>query len=159
MFLFIYNTNYPLGVIFVSKENTMTNKTIFFTLTLAGLLLVSIVNGQGRNKMPRLELKRMDSLEVASLIRGSKEKVKEEKRMSEARSYAKQTKATAKHARMLQEEANDAGREARYARRSESRAQKARKQADFQTDIASKAGDKSDQNMRDVDLARTSLVN
>lgn len=125
----------------------MNYNTIFTTIGLAALVLVSgETKGQGRTEMTRFELKRMDSLEVASIIYGDQQKIKDDKRSADARKYSAQTKAKAKQARLMQKDADDAGRESRLARKSEQRAHKARKQANFQNDLALKASDKSDKN-------------
>lgn len=67
-------------------------------------------------------------------------------KMTDAKNERSATKAKAKEAQRIENEANDAAKESKNALRAERKAQKARKQADKQAHDADDARKKSDQN-------------
>jgi hypothetical protein len=74
------------------------------------------------------------------------ERRKNSKNLSDLKSEKKVTKANAKEARRIENEANDAARESKIAYRQEKKAQRAREQADKQAKKAANARTKSDKN-------------
>jgi hypothetical protein len=98
------------------------------------------------NGMSRVERNQKDSLETVRANEQQLQQTDDEKRMADAKIDRKQTRAKAKHAQRIEDDANDAARESRQAVRTERRAQKSRKQATRQSDKAAKARDKSDRN-------------
>ena len=70
----------------------------------------------------------------------------DENRMADAKLDRKETKAKAKEARRIENEANDAAHQSKHALKAERKAQKSRKQANQQAQKASNARDKSDKN-------------
>jgi cell shape-determining protein MreC len=74
------------------------------------------------------------------------ERRKNSENLSDLKSEKKATKAKAKEAQRIENEANDAARESKIAYRQEKKAQRAREQADKQAKKAAKARTKSDKN-------------
>ena len=91
---------------------------------------------------------KIDSLATAS---NQKQAVEDQDRknaenLSDLKSEKMETRATAKEAQRVEDEANDAARESKIAYRQEKKAQKARQQADKQSKKAAQARTKSDKN-------------
>jgi hypothetical protein len=125
----------------------MNYKTIVITMTIAAASLCTAnVNAQDQTQMTRSEHHDQDSLEMASAKEAQVEKTKDDNRMADAKLDRKQTRVKAKNAQRIENDANDAARESKYAVRAERRAQRSRKQANKQADKALKARAKSDQN-------------
>jgi hypothetical protein len=125
----------------------MNYKTIVITMTIAAALFCTTnVNAQEQSQMARSEHHDQDSVEMASLHEAQAEKIKDDNRMADAKLDRKQTRAKAKNAQRIENDADDAARESKYAVRAERRAQKSRRQANKQADKALKARAKSDQN-------------
>jgi hypothetical protein len=91
---------------------------------------------------------RIDSLAKAyNQTEASKdERRKNSENLSDLKSEKKNTKAKAREAQRVENEANDAERESKIAYRQEKKAQKAREQADKQAKKAANARTKSDKN-------------
>jgi hypothetical protein len=113
----------------------------------SSLLFATNAVGQERSLMTKAEHERMDSLSVAFKKTQAKEqKDRDAKTMSDLKSGQNATKATAKEAARVEQDASDAAKESRNAYRTEKKAQKARKHADAQAKKAARAKDKSDDN-------------
>ena len=87
------------------------------------------------------ETARIDSLAKVQL-----DKREDAKNLSDLKSERKATKAKAKEAQRVVDDADDAARESKIAYRKEKQAQKSREQADKQARKAAKARRKSDKN-------------
>jgi hypothetical protein len=124
----------------------MNYKTIIMVMSVA---TASFFTGQALaqdNPMSQAQRNQKDSVEDATLREAQAQNTKDENRMADAKLDRKQTKAKAKNAQRIENDANDAARESRYAVRAERRAQKSRKQANKQAEKAAEARDKSNSN-------------
>jgi hypothetical protein len=124
----------------------MKYKTIIITMSLAAASLFAGKTFAQDNTMSQVQRDHQDSVQTAKVTEARLETTKDENRMADAKLDRKQTKAKAKNAQRVENEANDAARESKYAVRAERRAQKSRKQANKQAEKAAKARDKSNSN-------------
>lgn len=125
----------------------MNARIIMSILALTSTVLVSqSTQAQDRDTMSKAEISTMDSVETATIKADQLQKSNDENRLSEAKLDRKQTKAKAKDARRVEQEANNAARESKAAVRTERKAQKSRREATRQAKRASDARAKSDKN-------------
>ncbi len=123
---------------------------------LMGVLLLPImfvlfghhVTAQNPDAATYRENARIDSLAQADRQHrmDQSEKRQDSETLSDLKSERRKTKASAREARRVEIEANDAARQSKAAYRKEKKAQKARLQADKQSKKAAKARAVSDQN-------------
>lgn len=121
----------------------------FFTLTMAGLSLLSVeLLAQRHTELEIREHQRYDSvqkeIDKARLIQ--EQKVEDANRIEDAKTVQQETKEIAKETQRIDREASSAAREARIALKAEKKAQKARKDADQQARKAVRAKERSDKN-------------
>ena len=122
----------------------MKNTNIVLMAVIGSLSLLSCeLYGQEQKEMTGHET---DSLEQASQREIHAQEIRDKNTIADYEYDRKQTRATAKRAQRVENEANTAARESRYALRAEKRAQKARRDADKQAEKASRARIKSDKN-------------
>jgi hypothetical protein len=124
----------------------MKYKAIIITMSVAAASLFASKTFAQDNTMSQVQRDHQDSVQTAKVTEARLETTKDENRMADAKLDRKQTKAKAKNAQRVENEASDAARESRYAVRAERRAQKSRKQANKQAEKAAKARDKSNSN-------------
>ena len=125
----------------------MNFKTITFTVALgATLLCAGTLSAQNAQVMTREQVYEKDSIDMANLKHEQLEQRNADTRLSDAKTDRKQTKAKARTARRVENEANDAARESKSALRAEKKAQKSRRQANKQADKAEEAIRKSNRN-------------
>jgi hypothetical protein len=122
------------------------NKMIITIALGAGSLFTTHTFAQSSGDMTQTERDRKDSVETAALTEAQVQSTKDKNRMADAKQDRKQTKAKAENAQRIENDANDAARESRYALRGERRAQKSRKQANQQAEKAANAREKSNNN-------------
>lgn len=101
---------------------------------------------QSSERMTDSDRDKKDSLETVTLREEQIQNTKNRNRMEDAKLDRKQTRAKAENAQRIQNDADDAARESRYALRAERRAQKSRKQANQQAEKAADAREKSNNN-------------
>lgn len=123
----------------------MTYKTIIIALTIA-MTLTNASKAQAQHEATKDQQRVKDSTDTALAQEVQREKVKDDNRMADAKLDRKETKAKAKNAQRIENEANTAARESRYAVRSERKAQKSRNAANKQAEKAKNARIKSDKN-------------
>ena len=121
----------------------MKYKTFFLTLAAASFF-AGHAFAQSDSVFTQAQYDRKDSLETVA--HQQVQNRNDANRMADAKRDRKETKAKAKKAQRIENEANDAARESKNALRAERRAQKSRKQADKQAEKASDARDKSNNN-------------
>jgi hypothetical protein len=125
----------------------MDYKAIIITLGMsAAIFYAGEVRAQDDSEISKSHQQAKDSLQRISANEARLQKTNDETRMTAAKHDKKQTKAKAKNARRIENDANTAARESRSAMRAERRAQKSRRQANDQAEKASKARNKSDRN-------------
>jgi hypothetical protein len=125
----------------------MKYKTTILTLTLSTLSLFAYyLYGQDRTEMSKLERDRMDSLQKVDLKVQEQQIAEDKNAIDNAKNASIQTKAKAKEAQRVERDASAASSESKKALKMELNAQKARKNADQQSQKASDARDKSDKN-------------
>lgn len=122
----------------------MKYKTIILSSAFVALLIAN--RTQAQNSQLSQGQSQKDSVAAVTLKETQVQDARNESRMADAKRGREQTKAKATNAQRIENDANAAARESRYAVRSERRAQKARKQANKQAVKAAKARDKSDRN-------------
>jgi hypothetical protein len=128
------------------QKPNMKYKTIIITMSLGiTSLFVSRAFAQD-SQMNQAQRNQRDSVDAATLKEIQVQNTKDENRMADAKLDKKQTKAKAKDAQRIENDANDAARQSKYEVRAERRAQKSRKQANKQAEKAAKARDKSNSN-------------
>jgi hypothetical protein len=119
----------------------MNLKSIIRTATLGGLFLFSIESfGQSA------DVRAGDGVTTDRKIDSQTQQENDASRIANAKQARRETKAKAKEARRVEREADDAERQSKNALKTEERAQKSRKRADAQSQKASDARVKSDQN-------------
>ena len=123
----------------------MKYKTIILTLAAASLFAGQAF-AQNSDVMTQAQRDRKDSVETATHQEAQVQTRNDENRMADAKLDRKETKAKAKEAQRIENEANDAARQSKNALKAERKAQKSRKQANQQAQKASDARDKSDKN-------------
>jgi hypothetical protein len=135
------------------QNKNMKRKNIILTTAFGALSLLSAqLYGQTPYKPGEHQIAQRDSLNTAdSLYRVSENerqaiKAKDESTLAEYRDDRDQTKAKAREAQRVENEASAAAKESRSALRSEKKAQRARRDADRQAERASKARIRSDRN-------------
>ena len=95
----------------------------------------------------KFEYKRMDSLQaIYNRDQAQTQKAEDAEKMTDAKNEQVETKAKAKEAQRIENEADDAAKQSKNEVRTEKKAQKLRKQADNQAEKAEAARDKSDLN-------------
>jgi hypothetical protein len=125
----------------------MKTKNVFSRLIIGSLFLLPLAAyAQDRSTMSKDQIDKMDSVELATMKAGELQKANDQNRMDEAKLNRKQTKAKAKDAKRVEEEASNAARESKAELRAEKKAQKSRKEATKQAKTASDARDKSNEN-------------
>jgi hypothetical protein len=125
----------------------MKINTIIMTLALGSLSLASIETyGQYRTESTRSEAERLDSASTMYRNEQVQQTEQDAERLADVKKDRRETKAKAKEARRVEQEASDAARESKYALRAEKRAQKSRKDADKQAQKANRARIRSDKN-------------
>ena len=123
------------------QSTIMKLKTIILTSTLGGLsLFTTTLHGQ------TAEMSKSDSLTMYKKEVVQTQKKNDTDRMNSVTNARTETKEKAKEAKRIEQEANAAAQEAKNALKAEKRAQKARKYADAQSQKASKARVKSNEN-------------
>lgn len=128
-------------------DTKMKAKNGLLSVAIAALsLLTCNLYGQDSNVTVNREGDMSDSTEAAMQKDMHEQQIKDDNTMADFRHDRKRTKAKAKEAQRIQNEANAAARESKYALKSERRAQKARKDANRQAEKASDARNKSDRN-------------
>ncbi|HJZ39948.1 MAG TPA: hypothetical protein VJ203_06260 [Bacteroidales bacterium] len=125
----------------------MKFKTVIAT---AGLFTLSLfaceLYGQEPTEMSKHDRERMDSLKKVDIQVQEQQRADNKEAMDNAKDANAQSKAKAKEAQRIEQDATNASRESRKALNMEKKAQKARRNADSQTQKASDARDKSDEN-------------
>jgi hypothetical protein len=125
----------------------MNFKTMTLTVVLgASLACAGTLHAQNVQIMTRAQMYEKDSVDMANLKHAQLQQEHDDTRMADAKQDRRETKAKAKTARRVENEANAAARESRSAVRSERKAQKARRQANKQADKAAEAIEKSGKN-------------
>ena len=126
----------------------MKYKTILsFLIVTAASLVTFELFAQPESSMSKVEHERKDSLEsIHKRDQVQTQKAKDAEAMRDVKSEQAETKAKAKEADRIQDEAQDAAKQSKNALKTEKKAQKLRKQADKQADKAEAARDKSDLN-------------
>ena len=132
------------------QEAIMKTKRLIYALLLPAMFFCIgySVAAQDATEMSNYENPRGDSLANAH---AKEELAKDQERanaenLSDLKSEKNETKAKAKEAQRVEDDANDAARESRVAYRTEKKAQRVRVQADKQSRKAEKARTKSDKN-------------
>lgn len=125
----------------------MKNKNIMLMAAMSLLSLFSSeLFAQERNDMSKAEIAHADSLAAVSLKEEQVQQTNDANTIAEYKIDRNQTRAKARDAQRVENEANAAARESRSALRAEKKAQKARTDATRQAKKASKAREKSDKN-------------
>jgi hypothetical protein len=119
---------------------------IFFLTFATAAFFAGQAFAQTTDDFAQVQRDRKDSIETATYQEAQVQNRKDENRISDAKRDKKETKAKAKKAQQVENDANDAARQSKSALRAERRAQKSRKLADKQADKASDARDKSNSN-------------
>jgi hypothetical protein len=127
------------------QKYKMKYKATIVTLTMSAISFLAI-NVHAQEQVSASEQHRQDSVQMASAKDAQIEKTKDEARMANVKLDRKQTKAKAKNAQRIENEATDAAQQSKYAVRSERKAQKSRARANKQAEKALKARTKSDKN-------------
>jgi hypothetical protein len=111
-----------------------------------GTIIFLAINAHAQEQVSASEQHHQDSIQMASAKDAQVEKTRDDNRMADAKLDRKQTKAKAKNAQRIENDATDAALQSKYAVKSERRAQKSRARANKQAEKALKARTKSDKN-------------
>jgi Skp family chaperone for outer membrane proteins len=128
----------------------MKRKRLIYALLLPAICfcITYSATAQNSNGISYDENARVDSLADANAKDEVAEDLKRQnsKNLSELKSEKRESKAKAKEAQRVEDDANHAARESKIAYRKEKKAQRVREQADKQSKSAQKARTKSDKN-------------
>jgi hypothetical protein len=121
---------------------------IILPVTLCILTLFTIqASAQEQTEVSNTEETQVDSMQaVHERDKAKTQREVDSDRMTEVRNERGETKAKAKEAQRVENDANDAAKESKDALRAEKKAQKLRRKADKQAETAEDAREKSDRN-------------
>ncbi len=121
---------------------------IILPLTFGALTLFAVeASAQESTEVTKRQYNQADSTKASyEREEAQTQRQKDTERMTDVKNERSDTKAKAKEAQRIENDANDAAKESKNALRTEKKAQKARKKADKQANDAKDARDKSNLN-------------